>query len=382
MRHLLLTEPFFPDDGGSVQLFHEIYTRFPPGELVHVLAGDWPGGRELDRTYPLPVTRFNHRRHAWMKPESALLYANLVRHAAAIAVRDRIEVVHAGRIIPEGLVALALRRSLGLPFVFWVHGEEVAIYRRYAVKARLLRRVFGAARAVLASSAFARALCVEAGAEPAAVAVVSPGVHARDFDQPADLAALRARFGVEGKRVLLTVGPLTRRKGQDRVMRALASMRARFPDVVYLVASRGEDEGELRQLHGELALGDAVRFLDQSSRRDVIDLYKVCDVFVMPSRTLDDGTVEGFGRVFLEAAASGRAVVASRSGGVPQLVVHGETGLVVDGDDPFAVEGALGRLLEDAPLRARLGEAGRARAATVTWEAAAARVRRLAEVGA
>ncbi|MCC7537298.1 MAG: glycosyltransferase family 4 protein [Deltaproteobacteria bacterium] len=381
MRHLLLTEPFFPDIGGSVQLFHEIYTRFPPGELVHVLAGDWPGGRALDRTYPLPVTRFDHRRYEWMKPESAMLYARLVAYAAAIVVRERIDVVHAGRIIPEGLVALGLRHTLGVPYVFWVHGEEVSIFMRYAVKARLMKRIFAGARATIANSSFSRGKCLEAGAEERKVFVVNPAVTASEYEEPVDVAAARARFGVEGKTVLLTVGRLTRRKSHDQVMRAMVSLRTRFPDLVHLVASDGEEKDNLERLHRELGLGDRVRFLGPVSRKDIKTLYALCDVFIMANRTLEDGDAEGFGMVFLEANASGRPVIGGRSGGAPDAVVDGVTGLLVDGDDVGDIERAIATLVEDEALRRRMGEAGRTRARTLTWDAAARRVRSIAELG-
>lgn len=378
MRHLLLTEQWFPQIGGSIHLFDELYCqRFPPGDLVHVLAADAPGAEELDTGFVRPVTRFNGQRYEWMRPESLALYARMLLAASRIVLRDRIDVVHCARVIPEGIAGLALSRALGVPYVVWVHGEEVSMYQRYAGKKRLMPRIFGGARAVICNSSFSRERAEAAGAPIERLHVVNPCVDASRFKGPFDTSSLRKRLGLEGKTVLLSVGRLTRRKGHDHVLQALARLDRR--DVAYLVLSDGELEEELHQLAHELKLDDTVHFLGPVASADLPQYFAASDVFAMPNRTLADGDVEGFGLVFLEASASGLPVIGGRSGGVVDAVQDGVTGLLVDGGSVGDIASALSRLFDDAALRARLGANGRAWVTErFDWESASERVRLIA----
>jgi phosphatidylinositol alpha-1,6-mannosyltransferase len=285
--------------------------------------------------------------------------------------------LHCGRVIPEGLVGLAVHRALGVPYTVWVHGEDVSIFMRYAVKRRLMPEVFAGARAVFANSAFTQGRAGLAGAPHETLHVVNPAVDADRFVGPFDTADLRARWRLEGRTVLLTVGRLTRRKGHDRVLDALARLRGHTPDLAWLVLSDGEIETELKAQCTALGLDDVVRWVGPVPSAELPRYYAVADVFVHPNRTLADDDVEGFGMVFLEASASGVPVIGGRSGGVPDAVSDGETGLLVEGDAVDAVADAIASLAGDPARRERMGEAGRRWARRFSWSRQAARVRAL-----
>lgn len=382
MRHLLLSEQWFPQIGGSINLFDEIYgRRFPPGELIHVVAADAPGAAEIDASYQHPVSRFDARHFAWMRPESLASYARMVYAASRIVVRDKIDVIHCARVIPEGIVGLMLHRTIGIPYTVWVHGEEVSMYLRYWAKKNLMPEILAEARAVFCNSSFSREKAHTAGARSERLHVVHPCVDHSRFQVPFDTSDLRARFGLEGKTVILSVGRLTRRKGHDHVLQALARLNRK--DVVYLVLSDGELEGELHALTKELGLEDTVRFVGPVDSRELPRYYAASDIFVMANRTLPDGDVEGFGLVFLEASASGLPVLAGRSGGVPDAVQDNVSGLLVDGSSVTEITTALERLIDDPELRRRLGRDGRAWAAErFSWDKAAERVREISGVSA
>jgi phosphatidylinositol alpha-1,6-mannosyltransferase len=262
--------------------------------------------------------------------------------------------------------------------VVWVHGEEVAIYQHYRGKRALMPEIFGASRAVVCNSSFSRSEAVRAGAAVDRVQVVHPCVEWQRFQGPFEVDDLRVRLAFDGRAVLLSVGRLTKRKGHDHVLRALAKLDRR--DVVYVIASDGEYEPELRSLVGELRLDDVVRFVGPVPASELPRYYAMSDVFVMANRTLEDGDVEGFGLVFLEASASGLPVIGGRSGGVVDAVLQDETGLLVDGASVDDVAEAIERLLDDSALRSRLGERGRAWTATeFDWDRASRRVRSIAE---
>ncbi len=380
MRHAVLSEQWLPKIGGSIQLFDQLYGRsFPPGDAVSFIAGGAPGDARLDLEYPRPVARFDDRRYEWMRPESAVMYSRMLATTLAVCHRERVQMLHCGRVIPEGIVGMAVRRALGTPYAVWVHGEDVSIFLRYPVKKRLMPLILGGAVAVFANSNFTLGRAILAGAPPEKSHVVNPAVDASAFEGPFATDDLRARWGTAGCKVLLTVGRLTRRKGHDVVLRALARLReeGKAKDVVWLVLSDGECETELKSESKRLGVDDLVRWVGPVSARDVARYYALADVFVHPNRTLSDDDVEGFGMVFLEASASGLPVIGGRSGGVVDAVSEGESGLLVDGTSVGDVALAIERLLTDDALRLRMGAAGREWAKSFSWAAQAQRVRAL-----
>jgi phosphatidylinositol alpha-1,6-mannosyltransferase len=171
---------------------------------------------------------------------------------------------------------------------------------------------------------------------------------------------VRARYGVSGgpSPWLLTVARLEWHKGIDTVIKALPAVRAAHPGARYAVAGVGDRGPQLEQLARDLGLGDAVRFLGAVPDADLPALYNAADLYVGASRR-HDLLAEGFGISLVEASACGLAVVGGRSGGVPDAVREGETGILVDPDDPAAVAAGINRLLADAELRRRLGAGGR-----------------------
>jgi phosphatidylinositol alpha-1,6-mannosyltransferase len=189
------------------------------------------------------------------------------------------------------------------------------------------------------------------------------GVDGERFRPDVNPRLIRDRYGLDGARVLLTVGRLVERKGHDVVIRALRRVSEAIGPVRYLIAGSGSEERRLRALAADLGCADEVIFIGHVSDEDLPPLYAACDVFVMPSRALQerDG-IEGFGIVFLEAGASGKPVIGGRSGGITDAVLDGTTGVLVNPQDVEEIAEALIRLLRDREDAARMGEEGRRRA--------------------
>jgi len=170
---------------------------------------------------------------------------------------------------------------------------------------------------------------------------------------------VRRKYGLDGGPWILTAARLDYHKGIDTVIRALPAIRAVCPTARYVVAGVGIRRGYLERLIAELGLGDAVRLLGFVPDEELPALYNAADVFVLDSRRFDL-LVEGFGIAILEASACGLPVIGGRSGGVPEAVRDGETGLVIDPEAPAAVAAAVSQLLADGETRRRMGAAGRA----------------------
>jgi phosphatidylinositol alpha-1,6-mannosyltransferase len=205
--------------------------------------------------------------------------------------------------------------------------------------------------------------------------VLHPGVDEARFDPSVDGSGARAAHGLGDRPVVLCVSRLVPRKGQDVLIRGLPIVRERVTGATLVIAGGGPDRPRLERLAGAVD-PRAVVFAGEVSDQELPGLYAAADAFAMPCRSRWGGLeVEGFGIVFLEAAASGRPVVAGRSGGAAEAVEDVRTGLLVEGAEPKAVALAVSRLLTHREEARRMGAAGRARVeASFTWKGQAARL--------
>jgi phosphatidylinositol alpha-1,6-mannosyltransferase len=256
-------------------------------------------------------------------------------------------------------------RRRGIPVVAIVYGGEL-VHTRRGVRAGV-RAVLRAADHVVAISRQTASLAESAGIDPQRLSIVPPGVAA----ERVGAAAADAPDPWPGRRVLLSVGRLVRRKGiLEFIEQALPRIVESHPDVLYLVVG-GDATASLS--HAErlseritsridaLGLGDHARWLGSLGDAELASLFRRADLFVLPVLDIPDD-VEGFGIVFLEAALGSTASVATRVGGIPDAVSDGETGVLVEPGDATAIVRAIDGLLSDDELRNRLAQRGRERA--------------------
>ena len=373
-RVVLVSELYPPDTGGSAALFGNIYPRLQ-SELTVIRnatpqAGvEGTGGRT--RTVSVPMTGGH-----W----GVSSIASLRRHARTLAAvlaesRNQLAVVHCGRALPEGLAALwASRLRGGLRYLCWAHGEELLYAKSSRELTFLLGHVLRGASALLANS-FNTARELDALAVPKdKVHVVHPGVDAERFVPSGRAREIHARHAGPGDVLMVTVGRLQRRKGHDLAIEALARGGAALERVRYLIVGDGDERARLEQLAVEHGVGDRVMFTGAVSGDLLPDYYGAGDVFVHPNR-IDGNDTEGFGIVFLEAAAAGLPTIGGASGGVPEALEKDVTGLLVSGTDPDELAAAIGTLASSTELRRRMGDAGRDRVRQrFTWERAAEKV--------
>src|SRR5438105_3769195 len=357
---LMLTELFLPTKGGTAVSFDDDFRRLGDKE-IHVVTADVPGAAEFDRTHPNTIHRIALKRVRWLKPESLLMYSKLFVKAASLAARYRFIAIFAGRVLPEGFVAWTIARLRRRPVLVYAHGEELTNWGR-GRKFALMRFVFRRADAVLANSDFTRdTLAGLLGVDPGRIAVVYPTVDQDRFRPGIYSDDLRAGIDLtKGRRLILSVGRLQRRKGFDSVIRALPLLSEQGVDAHYVVIGSGDDGQYLQRLAAELGVSDRVHLLGHVGYEDLPRWYAACDLFAMPNRDID-GDTEGFGLVFLEAASAGKPAVAGVAGGTGSAVVDGVTGLRVDGEKLEAITAALARLLLDSMEAQRMGLNGRRR---------------------
>lgn len=373
-RYLVLTELFLPTKGGTAVWFAEVYRRLS-GKETHIVTADVPGAVEVDASHPNSVHRINMRRVAWLRPESLGMYVNLFVKSLLLALTHRFDAIHAGRALPEGLSAWVVARLTFHPVVIYAHGEELTTWGR-GRKYKAMRFALRHADHVIANSEFTRDELIKMDVNPARIILIYPGVDIERFRPglPCDDLRQSVDMAAQGK-LILSVGRLSRRKGFDQVIKALSALVNAGLDVQYILIGIGEDKDYLLDLAREHGVADRVHLLGHVSAEDLPRWYNACDVFAMPNREIN-GDTEGFGMVFIEAAACAKAVVAGTAGGTGASVVDGVTGLRVDGKEAATVTSALRHLLDDPLLVLRMGEAGLVRAqAEFAWERVADKMR-------
>jgi phosphatidylinositol alpha-1,6-mannosyltransferase len=369
MRTLLVTNDFPPRAGGIQQYCYNLVARLPADQVL-VYAPAWPGAPEFDAAQPFRVVRH---------PTSRMLPGREVERRAVALVRDfQPRVVVFGATFPLGLLAGRITRATGVPCVGWTHGVEVAVGRVPLVR-RLLARVAGDLRLATAVSNWSAVRVRRAVRGRCPVEWLVSGVDADVYHPGVDGRPVRDRHGLGDAPVCVCVSRLVPRKGQDVLIRAWPSVLARVPAARLLLVGGGSYERRLRRLAAASPAADRIVLTGEVPWADLPAHYAAGDVFAMPCRTRWLGLdLEALGVVFLEAAATGLPVVAGRSGGAPETVEAGVTGLVVDGRKAGEVGAAVAGLLAD-PARARaMGATGRRMVeAEFAWPAVAARLEKL-----
>ncbi len=367
MRILLITDSFLPHAGGSRVYYHHIYKswvqQFP--DQVTILTkkvGDW---KEFDRREASESLEIIRRFRPLPNLKAYQLPKIIFPALGALRIwrQKQPDMIHAGDLYPPGVIALALKRWLGLPYLIYCHGEEITQTERYRYQPRVRNVIYQEASVVVAACEFARKHLVRLGIPEGRICKITPGVDYEQFAPKSPDPELLDRFSLRGKKVLLTVSRLWPRKGHEAVMRAVARILSDVPDMRYLIVGKGPEEEKLRRLAFELGLTDQIVFVGFVPQEQLSDFYNLCDVFVMANREEEEsGDVEGFGMVFLEANAAGKPVIGGRSGGTEDSILDGVTGFRVNPDNVDEVASALKKLLTDPALCRKLGEAGLARA--------------------
>jgi phosphatidylinositol alpha-1,6-mannosyltransferase len=368
---LFAVNDFPPLGGGESTLYHGLARNLPAGGTV-LLAPRLPGDAAIDRRLPIEVVRRRLPPHGGV-PSRMARAAAAAAHMAALMARRRFGYLVCGQLLSLGMSMRALAAAAGVPYAVFVHGADLLDYHDVPPWGRLARWVIEGADAVVVNSRFTADLVARLLPGSARRTVVLPmGV---DPPRPADaaaVAALVARYRLGDGPVLLSVARLAAIKGHDVAIDALPAIAARWPRIRYLVVGAGPERARLEERARARGQSERVIFAGHVPDAELPAHFALATLFVLLSRRTGayDG-LEGYGLAFLEAASHGLPAIAGDSGGVPEAVRDRETGLLVPPCDAGAVAGAVTRLLDDAPRRARMGAAARIWAAEHPWERSA-----------
>jgi phosphatidylinositol alpha-1,6-mannosyltransferase len=378
MRDVLFVGRWFPPLVGGVENYlFELYRRLPPGRADLLLPAE-AGAAAFDQAHPeLRVIRV--RLPAGVSSAGKRALGPLLGAALRRLVRPGYRQVHCGHIL-TGVAGYLAQRIWGRPYIVFTYGAELTREGLGGLKRLVLRN----ATAVVTISRYTTEQALRLGVRSGRVVVIPPGVDSARYHPDLDGTAIRARHHLGERPVLVTVGrlaPTARYKGLDTVIQALPAIRRQVGDVAYLIAGTGPDQPWLEALAAEVGVSAHVIFAGYVPDADLPGYFAAGDVFVLPNRVDPPGTsaaTEGFGMVFIEAAACGLPVIAGNHGGARDAVVHEQTGLLLDVPDAAHVAEAAVCLLTDRALARRLGAQGRARVLRAfSWDRSAARLEKL-----
>jgi phosphatidyl-myo-inositol dimannoside synthase len=352
-RSLFITNDFPPRIGGAQSWFWGLINTLDPADVV-VLAPAHRDAAAFDATHPYRVVR----------AASSVLWPTpaLVRKAAALIEEHELELVQLGHPLPAGLMGPALRKRTGRPYMIFLGGAEVTLPAKLPVVGSLLRYVLRRAALLVSTSEYTAAKARRQTRGKAPVQVSRPALDLAAFAlrEPGDADAAKAAFGIDGP-LVVCVGRLVPRKGQDKLLDALTPLSAEFPNLHLALVGSGRLARRLRARARRRGLDGRVQLPGAVSGAELHGWLVAADVFASPCRSRWGGLeVEGYGLVFAEASLVGVPVVGGDSGGAPEFVKNGETGILVDGRSVDEVAKALAELLRlSSAERLRRALAGR-----------------------
>jgi phosphatidylinositol alpha-1,6-mannosyltransferase len=352
---LFVTNDFGPRAGGIETFVIGLIERRPFGQTI-VYTSAQIGSEEYDRAWKTEfgVTVIRDR------SKILLPTPRVARNLARIIKDSDIQVAAFGAAAPLGLLSTSMKRAGIRKTVALTHGHEVWWAKVFPFNLAM-RRIGSSIDSLtylgeFTQRAIARSLS-KASAEK--MVKIAPGIDVEHFS-PQDSTQLRRDLKLDDKRVIVSVGRLVHRKGQDHLIQSLPEILRSVPNAHVLIVGQGPYLSHLKKLVEELNVVDHVSFIGRIQYAQLPQYICAGDIFAMPSRSRFFGLeVEGLGIVYLEASACGLPVIAGSSGGAPDAVVDGVTGIVVDGESDTAIAQAAIKLLKDLDGAKTMGLAGR-----------------------
>lgn len=351
---LLVTNDLGPRSGGIETFIHGLLEKLDGSQIVILASsqeGDSVFDKELNRKYGVIVYRD--------RAKILLPTPRVISKAKSIMREHQATTIWFGAAAPLALMAPNLRRVGAKRIVALTHGHEVW-WAKLPIFNLAMRRIGNSCDVLTYLGPYTKSAIAKSVGKKTSLVQIAPGISTELFqpgNKPADLVA---KYQIGNRPTLLCVGRLVHRKGQDRLIEAMAKIKEEVPGALLLLVGSGPREVHLRKLISKFGLENDVQLLGRITYDQLPKHFLLGDVFVSPSRSRLAGLeVEGLGIVYLEASASGLPVIAGNSGGAPDAVLENKTGLVVDGTNIDEIAEACISLLANPTLAKEFGNAGR-----------------------
>lgn len=360
--HLLIPWDYPPARGGIQTYMHNIYSRLDSGELM-VLVDKINGAMDFDIFEKYQIKRFGTKWFSnYNRVRKSAFYLNGILYSIWLAYRKRIRFIHCGHIL-SGTIAVLVKKIFGIKFIVWTHALEIMDNK----KKQLIKYVLNNADKIITNSDFTGNFIKKLCGANVDIVKIPPPIDINRFVPGLDSEKIKEKHNIKGKKVILTVCRLTNLqiyKGIDKVIEAISIIRKKIPDAVYVIVGSGELMKYYKCLAEKSGCSENIIFSGNISDEELPLYYNACDLFIMVSREERNPKgifAEGFGIVFLEANACSKPVIGGRSGGIPDAVLDGETGLLVDPNNIDEIASAIIKLLTDEKLAKEMGMKGRER---------------------
>ncbi|MDP3900664.1 MAG: glycosyltransferase family 4 protein [bacterium] len=340
---LLFTLEFPPRIGGVSRYYEKMYRHM--NDLLVLTVGKGEDERVTRRSLLLPH---------WLM---GIFY--LWREVK----KNNINTVIIGNILPLGTVAMFLAKIIKFDYVVILHGLDFSLALDVPRKRKLTEKILKNAKKIIAANSYVARQAAKI-VNKSKVAVVNPGVDYHVMSNDNLIEKLRNDYELHGKKVMLQVGRLIKRKGYDMVIEAMPIALAKCPDLIYVIIGKGPEKNNLATMAKNIRRD--VIIIDDADDQEVQAWFELCHLFIMPARNID-GDYEGFGIVYLEANAHGKPVIAGKSGGVRDAVKDGLNGLLVNPESAEEISDAIIKLYKDEEFAQKLGEQGRQRIKEFSW---------------
>jgi phosphatidylinositol alpha-1,6-mannosyltransferase len=379
VRCLLIASTFPPIHGGSAVVYDNLCQFMPAGSIRVLTAkrnylnnAPVEGWEAHDAAANYPIDRADFLRPRVLPPPANMLvsacrllfqdfplYAKALIAAAQVVRKHDINVVCIGELVTGSWLGMALRKLYKVKVIIYIHGEEITTVTGGRLSGNKRQDYLQAADKIVAVSSFTcDALTSLMQVRPESIVLIQNGVDTNRFTPGPRNPALIAKHNLAGKKILVTVGRMVARKGVDKAVLAVKQVLRHRTDVHYLILGDGELRPEVERIIAAEGLGEHVTLVGKVSDSELIDYLRLCDLFLMPNRTMPDGDTEGFGLVFREANACRKPVIGGRAGGVVEAVLEHQSGLLVDGNNIEEIVAAIQQILGDDALAERLSAFG------------------------
>lgn len=349
---ILVSNDFPPKVGGIQNYLYELWSRLPLSN-TRVITTKYKGAGEFDNRQTFDIERYS--KILWPTPK-------LAHHVNAVVRELKSNVVLIDPLLPTGLLTSRIENAAK---ILIIHGAEVTVPGRIYPTRQLIKKAARDCDLVISAGNYAARELVRSLGQPINLVRIPPGVDTKTFSPPTREQKLNARQQLcselnidESSRIILSTSRIVPRKGFDVGISSLADLEK---DIHLVIIGKGRDQKRLVALAEKRGVRDRVHFLGSVSLTKLVATYHAADLFMMLCRdrwaSLE---AEGFGIVFLEAAACGLPVIAGRSGGSAEAILHGRSGYVVDPESVSEIRDRIRSILDDENTREAFGREGRA----------------------
>ena len=364
MKLLISAHGFPPLIGGIESQLYPLADEFNRlGLNVRVLTPKIKYSRQFDYSSKINVIRIpGGLATAYRRPRFTRLIVYAIYFLRQLIV-FKPDVVFSSTWQPYGPIIVTLARIFNFSSHFQVHGVEILTAQDNWLHKKLMIYTLKRSNGIFAMGSFQLKNLVKLGINKEKISIILDGTDPIKFRSGLDSSHLINKHNLKGKKIILTVSNLYPHKGQDKIIKTLPKIVESVPNIVYLIIGKGPQYNYLKSLSAKYGVKDKVIFTGYVDNDDLPYYYNLCDIFVMLSKEVrgaNTGT-EGYGLVFVEANACGKPTIGSRSGGIYDAIINGETGYLINSEDTNEILDKITLLCNNKELSLQLGQNGRAR---------------------